>query len=33
MTQEDMEDFEKNKIYQFCEKEIVSGKVRGHCVT
>ena len=30
-TQEDKEDFEKNNICRFCEKEIVSDKVRYHC--
>ena len=31
MTQEDVENFENNKICRFCEKEIVSDKVRDHC--
>ena len=31
MTQEDKEDFEKNNICRFCEKEILSDKVRDHC--
>ena len=31
LTQEDIEDFENNNICRFCEKEIVSDKVRDHC--
>ena len=31
MTQEDVENFENNKICRFCEKEILSDKVRDHC--
>ena len=31
MTQEDIEDFENNDICRFCEKEILSDKVRDHC--
>ena len=31
MTKEDIEDFENNDICRFCEKEIVSDKVRDHC--
>ena len=31
MTQGDKEDFEKNIICRFCEKETISDKVRGHC--
>ena len=31
MTQEDVENFEKNNFCRFCEKEIVSDKVRDHC--
>ena len=31
MTQEDEEDFHNNNICRFCEKEIISEKVRDHC--
>ena len=31
MKQEDEEDFKNNYICQFCEKEILSDKVRNHC--
>ena len=31
MTQEDEEDFKNNSICRFCEKEILSDKVRDHC--
>ena len=31
MTQEDEEDFRINNICRFCEKEILSDKVRDHC--
>ena len=31
MTQEDKEDFNKNNICRFCDKEILSDKVRDHC--
>ena len=31
MTEEDEEDFKNNNICRFCEKEIVSDKVRDHC--
>ena len=31
MTQEDEEDFKNNNIYRFCEKEILSDKVRDQC--
>ena len=31
MTQEDKEDFDNNNICRFCEKEILSDKVRDHC--
>ena len=31
MTQKNREDFEKNNICRFCEKEIISVKVRDHC--
>ena len=31
MTKEDEEDFKKNIICRFCEKEILSDKVRDHC--
>ena len=31
MSEEDKEDFENNNICQFCEKEILSDKVRDHC--
>ena len=31
MTQEDNEDFYKNIIFRFCEKEKLSDKVRDHC--
>ena len=31
MTQEDEENFENNNICRFCEKEILSNKVRDHC--
>ena len=31
MTKEDEEDYRKNIICRFYEKEIVSDKVRGHC--
>ena len=32
MTKEDEEDYKKNNICRFCEKEIVSDKVRDHCL-
>ena len=31
MTQEDEEDYRNNDICRFCEKEIISDKVRDHC--
>ena len=31
MTKEDEDDYRKNNICRFCEKEIVSDKVRDHC--
>ena len=31
MTEEDEEDFRIDNICRFCEKEILSGKVRDHC--
>ena len=31
MTDEDEEDYRKNNIYRFCEKNIESDKVRDHC--
>ena len=31
MTKEDEEDFKSNNICRFCEKEILSDKVRDHC--
>ena len=31
ITQEDKEDFHNNKFCRFCEKEILSDKVRDHC--
>ena len=31
MKQEDEEDFTKNNLRRFCEKEILSDKVRDHC--
>ena len=31
MTQENEEDFKNNNICRFCEKEILSDKVRDHC--
>ena len=31
MTEGDEEDYRKNKFCRFCEKEIVSDKVRDHC--
>ena len=31
MTEDDEEDYRKNKICRFCEKEVVSDKVRDHC--
>ena len=31
MTQEDKEDIGNNKICRFCEREILSDKVRDHC--
>ena len=31
MTQEDEEDYQNNNICRFCEKEILSDKVRDHC--
>ena len=31
MTKENEEDFKNNNICRFCEKEIVSDKVRDHC--
>ena len=31
MTDNDEEDYRKNNICRFCEKEIISDKVRDHC--
>ena len=31
MTEDDEDDFENNNICRFCEKEILSDKVRDHC--
>ena len=31
MTQEDKEKFDKNNIFRFCEKEIISDEIRDHC--
>ena len=31
MTEEDEEDFDNNNLCRFCEKEILSDKVRDHC--
>ena len=31
MAQEDEEDYRNNNICRFCEKEILSDKVRDHC--
>ena len=31
MTEEDEEDFKDDKFCRFCEKEILSDKVRDHC--
>ena len=31
MRQEDEEDFKNNNICRFCEKEIITDKVRAHC--
>ena len=31
MTEDDEEDYRKNNVCRFCEKEIVSDKVRDHC--
>ena len=31
MTEEDEEDFDNKNICRFCEKEILSDKVRDHC--
>ena len=31
MTEDDEEDFKKDNICRFCEKEILSDKVRDHC--
>ena len=31
MTEEDEEDFQKDNICRFCEKEIITNKVRDHC--
>ena len=31
MTEEDEEDFDNNNICRFCEKELLSDKVRDHC--
>ena len=31
MTEKDEEDFRNDNICQFCEKEIISDKVRNHC--
>ena len=31
MTKENEEDFKNNNICRFCEKEILSDKVRDHC--
>ena len=31
MTEEDEEDFDNNNICRFCEREILSDKVRNHC--
>ena len=30
-TEKDEEDFKNNNICRFCEKEIISDKVRDHC--
>ena len=31
MTEDDEEDYRKNKNCRFCEKQIVSDKFRDHC--
>ena len=31
MTEDDEEDYRKNNICRFCEKEVLSDKVRDHC--
>ena len=31
MTEEDEEDFRNDNVCRFCEKEILSDKVRDHC--
>ena len=31
MTEQDEEDFDNDNICRFCEKEIISDKVRDHC--
>ena len=31
MTKEDEEDFKNNNICRFCEKEMLSDKIRDHC--
>ena len=31
MTQEDKEDFDNKNNCRFCEKEVLSDKVRDHC--
>ena len=31
MTEEDEEDLKNNNIWRFCEKVIISDKVRDHC--
>ena len=31
MTEENKEDFENKKICRYCEKEVLSDKVRDHC--
>ena len=31
MTEKDEEDFRNNIFCKFCENEIISDKIRGHC--
>ena len=31
MTDENKKEFDKNRICRFCEKKIISEKVRDHC--
>ena len=31
MTEKGEEDYKNNNIFRFCEKEILSDKVRDHC--